>query len=210
MRATAPSCKLVTTIEMPAGSARQSMWANGKLRMFRNIPYMFPILRGETNLQYIFQYLESWEPIPKVLTVLAGRRKCSTARQPTSKPLFEHKMTQYRLLLTSKSPPNVTSQSLKTLSERLGLFTAYRPIIDCGEQNFWLHTAFDPKIPDFLGDQYPIYIPILRGQLTNIQYQYLESSKTIFLRSLSPRLEGRSCGGRACFPAADSLFLGRE
>ena len=25
-----------------------------------------------------------------------------------------------------------------------------------------------------------------------------------------PRLEGRSCGGRACFPAAVSLFLGRE
>ena len=97
------------------------------LRTFRKIPYIFPILRGETNLQYIFQYLESWEPIPKVLTVLAGRRKCSTARQPTSKPLFEHKMTQNSLLLTSKSPPNVTSQSFKTLSERLGLFS---PLID--------------------------------------------------------------------------------
>ena len=149
------------------------------LRLSQNIPYIFPILRGESNLQYIFQYLESWEPIPKVLTVLAGRRKCSTARQPTSKPLFEHKMTQNSLLLTSKSPPNVTSQSF---------FTAYRPIIDCGEQNFGFTppSAFDPKIPDFLGDQYPIYIPILRGQLTNLQYQYLESPKTIFLRILTP------------------------
>ena len=26
-------------------------------------------------------------------------------------------------------------------------------------------------------DQYPIYIPILRGQLTNLQYQYLEGPK---------------------------------
>ena len=36
-------------------------------------------------------------------------------------------------------------------------------------------------------DQYPIYIPILRGQLTNLQYQYLESPKTILLYILSHR-----------------------
>ena len=34
-------------------------------------------------------------------------------------------------------------------------------------------------------DQYPIYIPILRGQLTNLQYQYLEGPKTIFLDTLN-------------------------
>ena len=33
------------------------------LRSYRSIPYIFPILTGETNLQYIFQYLESCEPI---------------------------------------------------------------------------------------------------------------------------------------------------
>ena len=140
---------------------------------------------GESNLQYIFQYLESWEPIPKVLTVLAGRRKCSTARQPTSKPLFEHKMTQNSLLLTSKSPPNVTFQSFKTLSERLGFVSPLSTNYRLRRAKFLLHTAFDPKIPDFLGDQYPIYIPILRGQLTNLQYQYLEGPKTIFLNILS-------------------------
>ena len=43
------------------------------------IPYLVPMLRDETNLQYrdsyIFQYLGSWEPIPKVLTRLAGTRQ---------------------------------------------------------------------------------------------------------------------------------------
>ena len=100
-------------------------------RKAKKIPYILPILREVINLPIYFQYLESWEPIPKVLPGLVGRRKCSTARQPTSKPLFEHKMTQNSLLLTmlltSKSPPNVTSQSFKTLSERLGLFS---PLID--------------------------------------------------------------------------------
>ena len=33
------------------------------VRISRNIPYIFPILTGETNLQYIFQYLESRGPI---------------------------------------------------------------------------------------------------------------------------------------------------
>jgi hypothetical protein len=153
--------------------------------MSRKIPYIFPILRDGVNLQYIFQYLESWEPIPKVLTGLAGRRKCSTARQPTSKPLFEHKMTQNNLLLTSKRPPKVIPQSFKTLSEKLRHFL---PLLTCGERknrNCWLPAAFDPQIPDFGCDKYPIYIPILRERLTNIQYQDLERFKTIFLDILT-------------------------
>ena len=35
------------------------------LRPDKSIPYIFPILRDEINLQYIFQYLESWEPTPR-------------------------------------------------------------------------------------------------------------------------------------------------
>ena len=47
-------------------------------------------------------------------------------------------------------------------------------------------TAADRSEPD----QYPIYIPILRGQLTNLQYQYLEGPKTIFSSILSCKILG--------------------
>ena len=131
------------------------------LRLSQKSPYILPILRDGINLQYIFQYLESWEPIPKVLPGLAGRRKCSTARQPTSKPLFEHYMTQNSLLLTSKRPPKMISQSFNTLSEKLGHFSA---LLTAASEIFGFPLSLTPKY-QILG-------------ATNIQYifQCLESS----------------------------------
>jgi hypothetical protein len=84
------------------------------IRLCRKIPSMFPILRELINPQYTFQYLGELGANPQgVLTGLAGRRKCSTSQQPSSKPLFDRKMTPKSLLLTSKrAPPKVISQSL--------------------------------------------------------------------------------------------------
>jgi hypothetical protein len=166
--------------------------------MCESIPYMLPILRDGINLQYIFQYLESWEPIPKVLPGLAGRRKCSTARQPTSKPLFEHEMTQNSLLLTLKRPPKVISQSFNTLSEKLVHFS---PLLTAASEIFGFSPTLTPKyqISDLGGDQYgPIYIPILREQLTNLQYQYLESLKTIFSHILTCDEDREPCSIEPC------------
>ena len=36
------------------------------VRVAEKISYILPILRDGINLQYTFQYLESWVPIPKV------------------------------------------------------------------------------------------------------------------------------------------------
>ena len=41
------------------------------------------------------------------------------------------------------------------------------------------------SIPDFVNQSSNIF-PILRERATNIQYQYLQSSKTILMESLSP------------------------
>ena len=121
-------------------------------------------------------------PIPKVLTGLAGRRFGPPAQQPTSMPLFEHKMTPKSLFLTLYRPPKVISQPLQTLQEKMGQLS---PLLAVTSEIFGFHTAGDPQNTDFGGDQYPIYIPILRELFTNIQYQYLESFKTIFLDFLN-------------------------
>ena len=63
-----------------------------KVRLGENMPYIVPILRDEINMPYIFQYLGSLEAIYVVLIGLTGELKCSTSRQPTSKPIFDRKM----------------------------------------------------------------------------------------------------------------------
>ena len=135
-----------------------------RIRQTRNIPYILPILRDGINLQYIFQYLESWVPIPKVLTGLAGRRFGPPAQQPTSMPLFEHKMTPKSLFLTLYRPPKVISQPLQTLQEKMGQLS---PLLAVTSEIFGFTPPVTPKT-------------LILGA-TNIQYifQYLESCSPI-------------------------------
>ena len=79
------------------------------------------------------------------------------------------------------SSPNVISQSFKTFAEKMGHFS---PLLTAASENFGITPRLTKKYY-FWGDQYPIYIPILRERLTNLQYQYLESFKTIFLEALT-------------------------
>ena len=38
-------------------------WVGGRVRIREKMAYLFPILRDEIHIQYIFQYLESQDPI---------------------------------------------------------------------------------------------------------------------------------------------------
>ena len=103
------------------------------------------------------------------------------------KPLSEEtRRAQLLALLTSlPAPCETSSDGVRRVGEN-----GAEHIGKCVDALFNLVLAPDLSEPD----QYPIYIPILRGQLTNLQYQYLESPKTILLNHPYLRIPTRySC-----------------
>ena len=81
---------------------------------------------GSISNMYDFPILRELGANPKGID-WAGRQTevfdgPTTDISTNSKPLFEHKLTQNSLLLTSKRASRMISQSFKTLSEKLGHF----------------------------------------------------------------------------------------
>ena len=99
-----------------------------------------------------------------------------------SMPLFEHEMTQNEPTFDLKTSSQSDFSIIQDTFRETGTFL---PLLTAASDMFGFTPPLTPQNPDFWGDQSPIYIPILRERLTNLQYQDLESFKSIFLDFLN-------------------------
>ena len=122
--------------------------------------YIFQYLqcRDEINLQYIFQHLESWEPTPinpqrpKVLSYWRGWPADGSVRRPDNRlpsPFLHIQWPKTAYFWPRNVLLTWFLYNLSIIQDTFREIGTFSPLLTCGERNFWLHTAFDPKIPDF-------------------------------------------------------------